>query len=627
MSGDEGVIDWNIVKKVYGNDKFFRADSAQKLWTWMQSNMVPQVSELSADFQSLFLEAYEAGRISAIEDPDTYDWPNLIQWVVRKCSYPEIPLPMLREALRQFTVDESNYENLDRVSWYKAAVADRTRTLLQLQQSFTAPLHRSREATWSPQDKALKARSWIRSNTATSQDLYDATLAHGKFKELGESVLVSVVGDFVQKQHLRMRKTKRLLPGRNYSFTKRFAKKYTRLFQLSDFLDAVEVKKNMDAAFESEDPTKRYYNISRCEEDGSFAAIMNMVSEGTVKLAPQLPPVNSEFGAPLPRISVWGFCEGDYIHRAIDRERLFWDVHVVPTATYRCGNPLQPLPASPTDKDKPAVWPMLPGPPLPGKHDAGALLPIWSSIDGQSITWPWWYRILNLVLQPLIFIAGATAAEVHSHCPEDTAELFEIELVLGWLESINAVKKTVGGGYITLPGFWASFGDRLLDTEDDWFGEHVKRKSKNHEKQEWRTEYNLRHSTLQTRNAEQTQVAPEEDAQDDANAQDIGTAESSTGQEILKNPKQQYRITKMALDTRQSPGEKDGPVPAPAPAGSPVAMQAQTQQDAVAEQLRVNISQTTETTNTPGPDIDMADVDADADADVDAEGEIDDDLY
>jgi transcription factor C subunit 3 len=625
MSGEEGVVDWNLVKKVYDNDKFFGVASAQKLWAWMQSNMVVQVSELSAEFQSLFLEAYEAGRVSAIEDPDTYDWPNLVQWVVRKCTYPEIPLPMLREALRHFTVDESNYENLDRVSWYKAAVADRTRTLLQLQQSFTAPLHRSREATWSPEDKLLKARSWIRSNTATSQDLYDATLAHDKFKELGESVLVSVVGDLVQKQHLRMRKTKRLLPGRNYSFTKRLAKKYTRLFQLSDFLDAVEVKKNMDAAFESEDPAKRYYTVSRCEEDGSFAAIMNMVSEGTVKLSPQLPPINSEFGAPLPRISVWGFCEGDYIHRAIDRERLFWDIHVVPTATYRFGNPLQPLPAPPTDKNEPAVWPVLPDPPLPGKHNAGALLPIWSSIDGQSITWPWWYRILNLVLQPLIFIAGATAAEVHSHCPEDTVELFEVELVLGWLESIDAVKKTVGGGYITRPGFWASFGDRLLDTEDDWFGEHVKRKSKSHEKQEWRTEYNLRHSTLQAQNAEQTQTVSGEDAQDDANIQDVGAVEPSTGQEILKNPKRQYRITKEALDAQQTPGEKDKPVPVPTSTGSPVATQAQTRQDVVAEQPRENTSQTSETTNTPGQDIDMADVDTDAD--VDAEGEIDDDLY
>jgi transcription factor C subunit 3 len=421
-----------------------------------------------------------------------------------------------------------------------------------------------------------------------------------------------------------MRKLKRLLPGRNYTFTPALAKKYTRLFQLDDFMNAVKIKKKMDAAFADDDPGQRFYNMSRCEEDGAFAAIMTMVNEGTVKLAPQLPPVNNEFDASLPKLSVWGFCEGGYNHRAIDRSRLFWDIHVVPTADYKFGNPLQPLstPLSPM-QDEPAVWRALPEPPLPGKHDAGALLPIWSSIDGQSVTWPWWYRVLNLVLQPLIFLAGATVTDIHSHCPEHTTELFEIQLVLDWLESIKVVTKTVGGGYITLPGFWAAFGDQLRDTEDDWFGEHVKRKAKNHEKQRWRVDYNLRHSTLQARKVTGADAAPVEE-EGDANDPEVGAVETSTSREILKNPKQQYRIIHQALNSEQSQAEENWSETIP-PSGSATP---QTEQVPTPDPT-VSKSHTPEATGVPIDNVEMADADVDAEGeeDIDAEGEIDDDIY
>ncbi|RAR07213.1 tfiiic transcription initiation factor complex subunits protein [Stemphylium lycopersici] len=600
LSGEDGQMDWNLVQNAHANGKLFNLNRARQLWAWIQNHMPDQ---------SLYLEAYEAGKVATIQDPETHDWAGLVRWAIRKCPYPDLPLPILQEAMQQLTIEESSYENLDR-----------------LQHSFTTPLHRSRTVTWSSEDKLLKARSWIRANTATPQALYDADLAHEKFKDLGETVLVHVVGDFVDKQHIRMRKLKRLLPGRNYNFTQALAKKYTRLFQLDDFMHAVEVKKKMDAAFTSEDPEMRSYNMSRCEEDGSFAAIMTMVSDGTVKLAPQLPPVHDDFNAPLPKLSAWGFCEGGYNHRAIDRSRLFWDIHVVPTDKYKFGNPLQtlPQPSPPTDNLNTAVWNTLPEPPLPGKHDASALLPIWSSIDGRNITWPWWYRVLNLVLQPLIFLAGATAADVLSHCPENTTELFEIELVLNWLESVGAVEKTIGGGYITLPGFWAAFGDRLHDTESDWFGEHVKRKAKNHEKQRWRMDYNLRHSTLQARATQRTDASVIHEEGDTA-ISDAGAVDTNTSRQILKNPKQQYRIMQQTLNTQQVQNEQDQSDPSITDQPTNVDWKAQL---LAAAEPGASISRVSKTLDMSAEDVDMADADVDAEGeDIDAEGEDDDDMY
>lgn len=626
MTGEDGVVDWTIVTKVHGNERSFDVSRTKKLWSWMQTNMTTQLAEMTTTFQYCFLEAYENGKVAAIEDPETYDWVSLVRWAMRKCTYPELPLPLHREALQQFFIVESSYEALNRKDWHNEKIADRTRSHLQLQCSFAAPLHRVNTRKWSAEDKTLKARSWIRANTATPQATYDGNKAHDKLKSLGESVLVDTVGGYVDQDMLKMRKLKRHLPGRNYNFTVKLAKKYKRPFELSDFMAGVKVKKIMDAAFRASNPENRFYNISHTEEDGSVMAIMSMVSEGTINLVPKLPSVNNEFGAPLPRLSVWGFCEGDYVHRAIDRQRLFWDIHAVPTDKYQFSNPLQP---SQTKSGPSTDWTTLPEPPLPGKHDPDALLPIWSSINGQTVTWPWWYRILNLVLQPLIFQPGATATDIYEHCPEHTTEMFEVELVLQWLLSVNAVAQTAGGGYIAKPSFWAAFGDKLLDQDDDWFGEHIKRNIKRHVKQQWREEYNLRFSSSQMDAAPQTDGNAEEGNEDTSEDGKGGGDEHDVGttQQKSKESGKEHKHAQNSLLTPTSESQAEE-------LRSRDATELDERGNAV-QDPGANKQQGSESTDTTGQDVQMMDAEAidegdedqDEEEDADAEGEMDEEMY
>ncbi|KAH8725878.1 hypothetical protein GQ44DRAFT_749344 [Phaeosphaeriaceae sp. PMI808] len=550
MSADGEIPNWGILEKVYIGDKSFDLPMVQRLWSWMQTHITKHLAAIIDTLQSNILTAYEAGRLPMIHDPEVYDWAGLL------------PLPSLRESLKQ-------------VNWYGQRLADTTRTQLQLQLPFVAPLHRTSTQDHSAKDKELKARSW---------PFYDANKAHDKLKTLGEDVLTKV--DF-----LKMRKLKRQLPGRNYAFTRKSARGYKS-----------SVKKDLDFAFASEDPTKRFYSISRCEEDGSVMALMSLVGEGKVKLLPRLPPVNNEFGAPLPRLSSWGFCEGDYIHRSIDRNRLFWDIHVVPTSSYEFGNPL--------------YWPALPEPPLPGKNDMDALLPIWSSINGQKVTWPWWNRVLNLVLQPLFVQPGATATDVYHHCSKNTVELFEVELVLGWLDSIGAVSKTVGSGYQTTPSFWAAFGDKLLAMEDDWFGEHVKRKIRRTTKHQWRDKFNLQYSTMHAGGTQNVGV-------------DTGPpnnqAHGAVSEQIGRNSKAQYRIVQQALSESALQSAKEI-----VQAEDPLHALDETGQNhaSTSPELEgaVKTSYTPGGANSPDQDTEMADAGLQTltdEEDVDAEGEID----
>lgn len=589
LAGEAGRLDWNMVERMY-DSKTFNLAKTKALWIWIQANMSSEVAGMKNQFEARFLGAYENNELAAIEDPSTYDWANLVRWAMITCTYPELSLPVWGEALQHFVVDLSSFEALDRPKWHREKVADRVRTHIQLQYSFRMPLHRSHVDPGLTKDTELKARSWIRANTATPQAVYESGPAHEKLRTIDDSVLAKVVGEYVDRKMLRMRKLKRLLPGRNYTFTASVAKQYGRTFQLSDFMTAVTTKKKMDAAFMNEDPERRHYSISRTERDGNLMAIMSLLGDGKVMLVPQVPSVNNEFGDPLPRLSVWGFMEGDYVHRGIDRQRLFWDIHVVPTDTYQFGNPLRPSHApSGTEMEE---WSPLPQPPLPGKNDPDALMPIWSSMDGQNVTWPWWYRILNLVLQPLIFQPGATVQDIHANCDEYTTEMFEIELVLQWLVSVDAVKQVTGGGYVTRPGVWAVFGEVLYDMDDDWLNAHVKRKNERQKKQHWRDQYNSRFSAMHSREA-QRRLA---DVSDESDAHTNDMHRKTIDTDIMRHPKEQYAILR---------GQKmTAPLaPSDAEAHSPTASRLGSE------------TQAAEIQSTGSPDVEMQDADADADVD------------
>jgi hypothetical protein len=335
---------------------------------------------------------------------------------------------------------------------------------------------------------------------------------------------------------------------------------------------------------------------------------------------------------------------------------------VVPTANYQFGNPLQPVsvPLALKEDSTCENWPALPTPPLPGREDPDALLPIWSSIDGESVIWPWWHRILNLVVQPMMFQPGITATEISRHCPQHTTEMFEIELVLGWLEAVKAAQRLSHGGYDLLPGFWAVFGDKLIDEEEDDFGRHVKRPPNAKKAAGWRSEYNLRYSTLQ-----QTMMAgADRDTSEgeDENALNGGANGMRAIQEaITRKPRKQYQVAKKVLknpgsrrgrktatrktkaQAQQAPNDAQAASGLQAPAEQPQASpglqapaepqassgtQAQTEQQGTVGTPESSIDPAlfsgTATPNPAPQDVEMTDANAERD-DVDAEGESDDD--
>ncbi|KAF1973862.1 hypothetical protein BU23DRAFT_598721 [Bimuria novae-zelandiae CBS 107.79] len=622
MVGEDGIVDWDIVSQVYKEAPRFNLEKTKSMWAWMQKRMTEQLRCMTGSFQSHFLSAYEEGKVDPIDDPRTYDWAKLVRWALLTCTYLDPPLPPAREALNDCQFDISSYDVLDRKIWHNTNLANTNRDERLIKHSFGSPLHRMRNSTTLGNENDLKARSLVRATISTPKELYDKSVAHEKLREVPEDVINHTVDDFLRASLIRERKVKRQVPGRNYLFASQFAKHYRRTFQLSDFMSAVGLKKDLDAAFTSSDPEKRTYLVSRAADDGTVMALISLASEGRIKLVPRLPPIKNEFDAPLPRISVWGFHEGEYAHRLMDRKRLFWPIEAVPTTAYEYGNPLQPASSPPANDGAPHDWNPMPQPPLPtNEAHSKALPPIWSTIDGQTVIYPWWNRILNIVIQALLFSPGITSRDIFARCETYTTEVFEIQLVLDWLVGVPAAKKSPHGTYEVLPGYWAVFGDRLIDEETDEFGTHVRRQKKNMMAgKNWRTEVNRGY------NARQNDGGAVESAQANLGPDD------EASQQIFNDWRKQYSIAKeitaepggatpmedvqsTAATEAQSednvsgevgPGDQtmlEAPSTVPTPAFTPAATPALTP-------------------STTTQDVEM--MDADADGDVDAEGEWDD---
>ncbi|KAH7113755.1 hypothetical protein B0J11DRAFT_619202 [Dendryphion nanum] len=513
MSGEEGNVDWNIVTQAYSDDHRFDLQKTKDLWKWAQQNMRYQLETLTSRFQSEFLEAYENKRVASIDDPDTYDWAALVRWALRTCDYPEPPLPRSDNALRSFFIEELKTTPLDRAMFSSKKLSNLVRTQRILKYAYSAPIEEQPSASLLS-DEELRARSWIRANTATPEGGYNADEAHHKFLTIGESVLKRVVADLIHEKSLRLRKIKRLLPGRNFNFPASYAPFYRRDFTPATFLDAVLFKKSIDDAFLNEDPAKRVFSMLRTAKDGEVMGLLTLLSDRKVKLVPRLPPINNSLDADGVAISVWGFGKGDYSLRGIDRSRFFWNLDIVPASTYRFGNPL--LPSDLPGPVSTVTWNKLPEPPLPGKIKPDALLPIWSTINGLHVTYPWWYRVLNIVLQAMLCQPRSSVSEVHAHTSHNTVMPFEVQLTLDWLVSVNAASRFKDGTYSLNNGFWAAFGDKLFDLEEDWFGRHVRATREPDGNHSWKMRSHLQISVQHMRDRDghyENETGPEEDVQ------------------------------------------------------------------------------------------------------------------
>lgn len=428
--GVEKNIDWVLVSRLFQpkHSQFY----IQKRWTSILHKFRLQIDQLQASFQTNFIKAYEDGIIPRVDFDklEEYDWAWLVDWTLKNIDTPKESLPDL-PAKRS---DLDCYFNLQQASDDDMAEFYEIDAISILQRREAALNRRSQVYPSEPKrptlpnaekEAAAVARSWIRANVVTPEARYHPDLARAKLSTIEESTVDTALQELLITRLLSQQNKGRLVPGRNYDVSEYFLSRFRKKLEPSHFHRAVAYKRELDDGFWKRDSIV----LSWSAENGDVMAVMNMLAHGRVMVKPKNPPMNK-----------FGFTNGGYQTRRMDKSLLNFEVELRLRPTYITGNPLSPLP------------------PLPCAHlqDPMAKIPLWYDIHGNSVP-VMWELALAAVLTILAKRPGV-APEIVLTSVKPSLDLWELELMLEWMVQAKAVKKA-GTGYGLEEWWWMCLGE------------------------------------------------------------------------------------------------------------------------------------------------------------------------
>ncbi|OCK75536.1 hypothetical protein K432DRAFT_429346 [Lepidopterella palustris CBS 459.81] len=497
--GVDQKMNWVLATRVFSSQPNLRPVYLKQRGKALLVRYAGEIEKLMEEFQDRFISAYERGEVPSIHyfNVNEYAWDTVVDWAVNNISMPDTiqlaqpvqpveptPPPKLAEMPnpRQTSKPLKKIASLDvvtvddpRDTYHRQATSHVLREQWLSGYSYAMPLHPHNSINASDDEDLMLAKSWIRANIGTPESYYDARMAHDKLSQLGESVTDAAITELYKAQVLK--KKSRHVPGRNYEFSAPFLKKFRPHFELNDFQEAVEFKRQMDEAFKREadqdydgDTTMAdshsspSFTLTQHCKHGALIALSTLLAHNRITLIPRLPPVNSEFGAPLPRLSVWGFVENNYKAYTMDRDRLFWDIDVVPTSQYWFGNSLL---TGPEEGGVEAAWKDLPSAPVPDPNDPKAKIPLWCDIYGGVMS-EWWERAVSGIVQLAVCRAGINLENVVL-AMGGKMDKWEIKVVVDWLLANGVLSEIHCGGLIAGEAWWAVCGTlegRVLHREN-----------------------------------------------------------------------------------------------------------------------------------------------------------------
>ncbi|TKA69097.1 hypothetical protein B0A49_04412 [Cryomyces minteri] len=377
--GLEQQIAWGMVHQVF----HYKYDTAylRNRWGALKHRFNDVVEKLQPEFQNKFIGAYERKEVPVIDfqHPELYDWDFVVDWAEKNIEGPMIAsdeideLPATRKALDYAYKIQASFEDREpsKDEFLAIATTNQKRELLHHQFPHTI-LHDAAPAVHNPAvDRLMLAKSWVRANVLTPEAGYDMNCAASKLATLGGELIHNALTALMKEKIIVHVNKGRLTPGRNYDIADQFLHVFKRPLELAHFRQALTLKSKLDAAFRAGES----YTIVGHAPDGEFLALENLIANGRVRLVPHLPPIDHDHTNPAPRISKWGFTEGNYRTVQMDRSKIHFALSVTPSPSYTYGNPL-PFASHP--------------PPLShtGSRYEG-MLPLWCDIHGGVMRETW----------------------------------------------------------------------------------------------------------------------------------------------------------------------------------------------------------------------------------------------
>lgn len=430
--GLEQIVNWGLVHQVFHYK--FDPNYCRHRWVFLRPKLGGTADKLQVEFQKLFLEAYESGEVPGIDfvEPEKYDWLGIVEWAERRLAQtnplnglPE--LPKSRQTLdKRFDVRHATeVYNIPREDFWVANVTHLRREELANSWTFARPLAGATAPAQDDEDLML-ALSWVRANVITPDPVYDSNRAHEKLIKIEEQ-LPQALDHLLGAKIIRMENKGRQIPGRNYDISDSVLTMFKRQWDVRYLKKTAAAKKTIDEAFAREGKLAISYQAS----DAEMTAMTNLVAAGRAKVVPLLPETNHTMCAPYPRLTKWGFTEGNYKTVHMDKSRLHFLLELHPTSTYIHGIPIAPIPAPPLSKQ------------FPG--ELGPRLPLWTDIHGNLIK-VYWEMTVMATLWLLAFRPGLKIDEISKGAYKGKLWNWELEMFLSWAENAGLAKKLEYGG-------------------------------------------------------------------------------------------------------------------------------------------------------------------------------------
>jgi len=430
--GLERNVDWVLVAQLF-EDRYDPSFVQSRWSTILQRNRL-HVQRLQANFQDIFIEAYENNMVPQIDydNLQDYDWAWLVDWAQKQLDMPDtraLPsLPSTREQLDDLYDLRSEKEpEVEALFDFNRGAPLLKRINVITAAPFTVPLQsREPKIRDAHKERLSIAKSWVRANVITPEEVYNSEEARRKLLTVGEDTIESALRELISDKILQQENRGRLIPGRNYDISASFLSNLKMNLEVTHFHQAVAYKFSLDRSFAEHGMATHSYHAS----DGDALALTNLLAHHRVTIHARNPPREK-----------FGLTDGGYKTRFMDKSRLHFDVGIRPSPTYLYGNPLLPLPPPPQHH-------------LAHPHlSLDARIPAWFDIHGNLVP-VMWEVALAACLAALALRPGMSAWEL-AKAFRGSLEAWEVEQVLEWMVGAGAATRAGREGYVVGEWWWA----------------------------------------------------------------------------------------------------------------------------------------------------------------------------
>lgn len=375
----------------------FDAKYCREHWTVMKATYSILVTQLQEQFRDLFLEAYANDELPVIDMnyPENTDWAGLVDWLQEKTGVQESQdqdsVKSIRLNALSVAARPENVHQVDIEDYFVAFTSNIRKTEMLDTISYFEPLERT-QLNAKIKDDDLVAESWIRSNVNTPIEAYNRDKAYRKLNSLGKDRVERSKQALLGKKLIKA-ETRKNTPGREFIAVDNISSLLSLPWQwtITMFKSAVKFKQDLDVHFKTDLPldheSQRPVFTLPADLSNSIAAVLlNLCDKDRVEIRVDLPEINHDFDAPYPKLTKWGYTEGNYKTVQMDKNKLTFGLSILPTEKY--------LFNSLTIFDSVDTIPKVPKSKI-FKQDEGneASIPIWADIhDG----------LMMKVLEPLV---------------------------------------------------------------------------------------------------------------------------------------------------------------------------------------------------------------------------------